>query len=100
MPNPATLSELEDLYFQLSAAYGSPHSDHADDIHQACLKLRRALSLDNQTPELLVQKIKLLRDKTGDFKTKLSNVIADRFWNKQLAQPVTPAFYQRDKPAI
>ena len=100
MSNPPTIADLEEFYYRLSAAYGSPHADKPDDITQSAIKLRRAFTLDEQTEEMLLQKIKLLRQKSSDFKSKMSVQIADRFWAKQLTTPIRPTFFEPDKPVL
>lgn len=98
-PGPVlTIAELEPLFYQLSAAYGSPYADHADTLLASCQQLRKAISEDGQTFELLLEKVKLLRRKTGDFKTKFSVQVADKFWLKQLTTPIRPTFYVREEP--
>ena len=100
MSNPPTIAELEEFYYRLSAAYASAYADNADDITQSAIKLRRAFTLDGQTEESLLRKVKLLRQKTGDYKSKMSVQITDRFWSKQLTTPIRPAFYEPDKPVL
>lgn len=97
-PNPLTIAELEVLYYQLSAIYGSPYADHADTLLPSCQQLRKALNEDGQTPESLLLKVRLLRQKTGEFKTKFSVQVADKFWLKQLTTQIKPTFYVRDEP--
>lgn len=99
MNNPPTLTELKEFYYELSAAYGSPYSDNAADIEQTALKLRRAFTLDKQTPELLLEKIRQLRKKTN-YQTKVSSLVDDRFWNKELTPPMKPKFYTPDEPVL
>lgn len=103
MSNPVstlTINDLEKLFYQLSAAYGSPYADHADTLLPSCQQLRKAINEDGQTPELLLQKVRLLRQKTGEFKTKFSVQIADKFWLKQLTNPIKPIFYVPDEPVL
>lgn len=98
-PGPVlTIAELEPLFYQLSAAYGSPYADHADALLASCQQLRKAISQDGMTPESLLEKVQLLRKKTGEFKTKFSVQVADKFWLKQLTTPIRPTFYVREEP--
>lgn len=94
-----SIEDLTELYHQLSAAYGSPYSDHANDITTAAWALREPVKA-GFTPELLVSRIRLLRRKGNGFTSKLSAVIADKFWLKEFAQPVVPSFYKPDEPVL
>jgi len=95
-----TIAELEPLFYQLSAAYGSPYADAPDTLLASCQQLRKAITDDQQTPAGLLQKVRLLCQKTGNYKTKFSVQVADRFWNKQLTTPIRPAFYAPDQPVL
>ena len=101
-PGPVlTIAELEPLFYQLSAAYGSQHADDPEKaLLSCCQQLRKAISHDGQTPESLMEKVRLLRSKTGDFKTKFSVQVADRFWLKQFTTPIRPTFYVREEPEL
>ncbi|GAC1605709.1 MAG: hypothetical protein NVS3B25_35050 [Hymenobacter sp.] len=95
-----TIAELEPLFYQLSAAYGSPYADGPDTLLACCQQLRKALTEDQQTPEMLLEKVRQLRRKTGDYKSKFSVQVADKFWRKQLSQPITPTFYEPPQPVL
>ena len=99
MSQPPTIEQLTELYHLLSAAYGSPFSDHEQDILQAAWKLREAIKA-GYTPEQLISKIRLLRRKGNGMTSKLSSVIADHFWLKELATPVLAQFYKPDEPIL
>jgi len=94
-----TIEDLTGLYHQLSAAYGSPFSDHANDLTSAAWALREPIKA-GITTEQLINRIRLLRRKGNGFTSKLSAVIADKFWLKEFVQPVTPSFYKPDEPVL
>lgn len=99
LSSPPTIEQLTELYHLLSAAYGSPFSDHKEDIQQAAWALRTPIK-EGYTPELLLDKMRLLRRKAGGYTSKLSSLIADEFWKKELATPVHAQFYKPDEPVL
>lgn len=99
--HPPLIVELEKLFYELSGAYGSQHADDPEKVLLACCQtLRKAIMQDGQTRETLLQKVKLLRQKAGDYKTKFSVQVLDRFWLKQLTAPIQPVFYKPDEPVL
>jgi hypothetical protein len=79
------------LFEKLSSIYSSPHFPNPDERLQAILVLENALK-ENVDPMMMIEKMKLLEAKT-QFKTKVHNVIVNKFWEMTLKPSVRATMY-------
>ncbi len=86
----------KELYWQLSRAYSSEHNDLPNEMNRAQVELQLALD-DGLSPELCMKKMKHLLAKIGrdnEYKTKISTVILNRFWDKEFLEMIPSRIYK------
>lgn len=80
----------EKVYWELNKIFSSTHNDNSNEREESINILR--LTLDSGTEEeLFYKKMNQLvkkSDRKEDFKSKLSNAIKNRFWEKQFSKAV------------
>lgn len=90
-----------DLYYALNTLYASPHPDRVEDVERSCERLDRAF-LNGQDEISLIGKMQeYLRSQStsgGQFKSKTSSMIVDRFWLKDYTRPIPYTRFKPDEP--
>lgn len=82
--------EASELYAELNRIMSSPHNDGPSEQAEAIEILRQNLVLGVK-PELFISKMRSMKtvtDRRGDYLTKLSVVIKNRFWEKTFSTPI------------
>lgn len=81
----------EQLYWELSRQYSSPHNDTSYEMNEAVLELNEALG-KGLTPQYvqnkMAQLITRMREDGNNFKSHLAAVIKNRFWDKTFIERI------------
>lgn len=81
----------KDLYWELSTIFSSPHNDTSMEMAECESELREALGkghLPNYIITKMEQMIDWMRSEGDPYKSKLSLVIKNRFWEKSFVQMI------------
>jgi hypothetical protein len=75
----------KDLYWELSKIFSSPHNDTGIEMSEAEAELREALGRGHTHQQIIFkmrQMLECLRNEGEPYRSKLSAVIRNRFWEK------------------
>jgi hypothetical protein len=92
------MSTIDDLYYALVEIYSCKYADKPEEVDRSKAELFKAIQ-DGRNPYDLIRKMKQLKSKlrrSGDFESKLSSHICERFWVKDFSDQQIP--YRPWKP--
>jgi hypothetical protein len=80
--------QAKELYIELNKLYSSEHNDNHVDMRVAHSLLEEVLE-SGVDPNLLISKMKeMISNLDSAYKTKLSTVIMNRFWEKTFTEMI------------
>lgn len=75
--------EVREIYYEISRTYSSPYNDNRDDLKDAIRMIHDALNVRKLSKEFLLAKLtELMEFEDSDFKTKISTLLLNRYWEK------------------